>query len=91
VLELVYTAHELEPFARACGYTGPPFVWSASRRHELRCQLEAALFHLYGFTLDDAGAALERFTIVARREQAEHGEFRSKRRILELLAERSAG
>ena len=84
-LELVYTAHELAPFARACGYQGRPFAWSAARRHELRCQLEAALFHLYGFEPDDAARALDRFAIVARREQAEHGEFRSKRRILELL------
>lgn len=87
VLELVYTAHELEPFARACGHAGPPFVWSAARRHELRCQLEAALFQLYDFTLDDAARALDGFAIVARREQAEHGEFRTKRRILELLSD----
>lgn len=86
VLELSFTAHELEPFARACGHAGPPFAWSAPRRHELRCEIEAALFHLYGFGPDDAGHALDRFVIVARREQAEHGEFRSKRRILELLA-----
>src|SRR5690606_3462812 len=27
VLELSYTSAELEPFARACGYAGPPFAW----------------------------------------------------------------
>jgi hypothetical protein len=86
VLELSYTARELEPFARACGHEGRPFAWSEPRRHELRCQLEAALFHLYGFALDDAARALDGFVIVARREQAQHGEYRTKRRILELLA-----
>lgn len=87
VLELSYTASELEPFARACDHLGPPFAWSEPRRHERRCELEAALFHLYGFGLDDAANALDGFAIVARRERSEHGEFRSKRRILELLAE----
>lgn len=87
VVELSFVAHELEPFARACGHAGPPFVWSPPRRQELRCQLDASLFHLYGFTVDEAARALDRFTIVERRERAAYGEFRSKRRILQLLAE----
>ena len=47
VLELTYTAWDLEPFANDCGYQGPPFRWNQDRRFLLRCELDAAFFHLY--------------------------------------------
>ena len=47
VLELTYTAWDLEPFARDCGWNGPPFRWCEERRFLLRCELDAAFFHLY--------------------------------------------
>lgn len=47
VLELTYTAWDLEPFAKDCGYDGPPFKWDEERRFLLRCELDAAYFHLY--------------------------------------------
>lgn len=47
VLELVYTAHDLISLAQDCGYSGPPFLWDEDRRFEIRCELEAAFFHLY--------------------------------------------
>ncbi len=50
VLELTYTARDLAPFARDCGYDGPPFRWDNARRFLLRCELDAAFFHLYGIS-----------------------------------------
>ena len=47
VLELTYTAWDLEPFANDCGYHGPPFRWNEDHRFLLRCALDAAFFHLY--------------------------------------------
>jgi hypothetical protein len=47
VLELTYTAWDLQPFAQDCGYSGPPFCWDEERRFLLRCELDAAFFHLY--------------------------------------------
>lgn len=47
ILELTYTTWELEPFARDCGHDGPPFRWDEERRFLLRCELDAAYFHLY--------------------------------------------
>ena len=47
LLELVYTAHDLAPLAKDCGYDGPPFLWDDERRFEIRCELDAAFFHLY--------------------------------------------
>jgi SOS-response transcriptional repressor LexA len=46
-LELTYTAWDLEPFARDCGFDGAPFRWDEERRFQLRCELDAAFFHLY--------------------------------------------
>ena len=47
VLELTYTAHDLSPLAQDCGYDGLPFTWDEARRFEIRCELDAAFFHLY--------------------------------------------
>jgi hypothetical protein len=47
ILELTYTAWDLAPFAENCGFTGPPFRWDEERRFLLRCELDAAFFHLY--------------------------------------------
>ena len=47
VLELTYTAWDIEPFAKDCGWSGPPFRWDDERRFLLRCELDAAVFQLY--------------------------------------------
>lgn len=47
VLELTYTAWDLEPFARDLGYKAPPFIFDGERRFLIRCELDAAFFHLY--------------------------------------------
>jgi len=46
-LELTYTAWDIEPFAKDIGWDGPPFRWDEDRRFLLRCELDAAMFHLY--------------------------------------------
>jgi hypothetical protein len=46
-LELIYTSPALETFAADCGWPGPPFRWDEDRRFLLRCELDAAFFHLY--------------------------------------------
>ncbi|HMS16773.1 MAG TPA: hypothetical protein PKA37_08020 [Planctomycetota bacterium] len=47
ILELTYTAWDLQPFALDCGFDGSPFRWDDDRRFLLRCELDAAFFHLY--------------------------------------------
>ena len=47
VLELTFTSWDLEPFARDRNWTGSPFHWNEQRRFLLRCELDAAFFHLY--------------------------------------------
>jgi hypothetical protein len=74
----------MEPFARDCGFEGEPFVWNEDRRFLLRCELDALYFHLYGIERDDVDYILETFPIVKRKDEAEHGEYRTKRVILEI-------
>jgi hypothetical protein len=48
VLELVYTAYDLKPFAEDMGYDGPPFKWDEDRRAVLKAELDAYYAKLYG-------------------------------------------
>ena len=84
VLELTYTAWDLEPFARDCGWFGPPFVWDEARRFQLRCELDASFFHLYGLNRDDTAYILDTFPIVRRKDEAAHGTYRTRDTILAL-------
>ncbi len=92
VLELTYTAWDLEPFAHDVGYDGPPFRWDPERRFLLRAELDAAFFHLYGLSRDDTGYILDTFPIVRKNDEKAYGEYRTQRVILEIydaLAEAS--
>jgi hypothetical protein len=84
VLELTYTAWDLEPFARDSGWFGPPFVWDEARRFQLRCELDAAFLHLYGLSRADAAYILDTFPIVRRKDEAAHGTYRTRDTILAL-------
>ena len=111
IVELTYTAWDLAPFAKDCGFDGPPFRWDEARRFLLRCELDAAFFHLYLPSNQDGTwkkvdnesdtelAALTRafptprhavdyimdtFPIVKRKDEAAHGEYRTKQTILQM-------
>lgn len=84
VLELTYTAWDLQPFARDLDYDGAPFVWNDERRFLMRRELDALYFHLYGISRADVDYIMETFPIVKRKDVAAHGEYRTKRVILEL-------
>ncbi len=90
VLELTYTAWDLQPFARDVGYDGPPFVWDEERRFLMRCELDALYFHLYGIARDDVDYIMETFPIVRRKDEAAHGEYRTKRVILAMYDQMAA-
>lgn len=71
------------------GYTGPPFAWDTERRFSLRCQLDAAFFHLYGISRDDVAYIMDTFSGsggeggVRGKDMKQYGEYRTKRVILE--------
>ncbi|MEO0371932.1 MAG: restriction endonuclease, partial [Pseudomonadota bacterium] len=99
VLELTYTAHDMEPFARDIGYvdeTGtvkPPFTWDEERRLVLRAKLDAVFFHLYGITdRDDIRYIYSTFPIVEREEKAAYGgQYRSCELCLAYMNALAAG
>ena len=84
VLELTYTAWDLASFAANLGYESPPFRWDEERRLLIRSELDAAYFHLYGIGRDDVDYIIDTFPIVKRKAEQKHGEFRTKRVILEI-------
>ncbi len=86
-LELIYTAWDVEPFARDLDYDGPPFRWDSARRFLLRAELDAAFFHLYGLERDDVDYVMDTFWVVRDRDVRAHGEYRTKRVILEIYDE----
>lgn len=83
VVELVYSAWDMAEFARDHGYVGPPFVWNVDRRAQLLAEIDALMFRLYGIERDDVDYILDTFPIVKRKDEAAHGEYRTKRLILE--------
>jgi hypothetical protein len=92
VLELTYTAHDLEPFARDLGYTGQPFAWDEERRRHLRARLDALYFHLYGLTLDDTAYVMDTFPIVRKYdEEAFNGRYLTKELVLGYYKALAAG
>lgn len=75
---------KLADWAAKCGRNDSPYEWDAQRRGELRCQLDAAFFHLYGIDRDDVDYIMDTFPIVKRKDEAKYGEYRTKRLILEV-------
>lgn len=84
VAELVYSSQTLSPLAQALGIDGPPFPWNEQRRTLLKAEIEAAFFHLYGIARDDLDYIMETFLIVARKDVAENGSYRTKELILDV-------
>jgi hypothetical protein len=84
ILELSYTSHDLESLAQDLSYTGPPFRWDSDRRLQLRGELDAAFFHLYGLSREDVDYILDTFPVVEKNEVRDFGEYRTKRVILEV-------
>ena len=61
VLKLTCTANDMLPLARAAGFKEGVHKWKESERADLRAELDAAYFHLYGISRDDAEYILSTF------------------------------
>jgi len=95
VLELVYTAWDMQPFALDMGYDGEPFIWNSNRRAILRAELDAYYAKLYGLTRDELRYILdpadiygadfpsETFRVLKNNEIKQFGEYRTQRLVLE--------
>jgi len=78
VLRLTCTADDMIPLAQACGFAGSEgngvHTWKDAERARLRAELDAAYFHLYGLSRDDAEYVLTTFTGTGHNPQAPPGE-----------------
>ena len=85
VLELSYTAWDMEPLRRISEMTGRHSGGMRARRTLIRAELDAAYFHLYGLERDEVEHVMDSFDALRRREEKPQnfGEFRTKRLILE--------
>src|SRR5690606_33822645 len=58
--------------------------WDDERRFLIRCELDAAFFHLYGIERDDVAYIMETFPIVKKKDLQAHGSYRTKDTILDI-------
>jgi len=94
VLELVYTAWDMQPFALDLGYEGEPYQWNIPRRMRLRAELDAYYAKLYGLTKNDLQYILdptsiygldfpsETFRVLKNNEIKLYGEYVTGRLVL---------
>ncbi|CAN7165278.1 SAM-dependent methyltransferase [Microbacterium foliorum] len=59
------------------------YDWDVSRRGRIRAEIDGAFFHLFGFAQEEINYIMDSFPIVKRKDEAEFGEYRTKRLILE--------
>ncbi len=83
LIELTYTAWDMDHMARDLGYEGPPFRWDEERRDLIRAELDGLMFHIYGINRQDADYIMDTFPIVKRKDEDHYGDFRTKRLILD--------
>jgi hypothetical protein len=72
-------------FVRRAVYLQSPEAWTDnSPRSTVKAELDAAMFQIYGVPRDDVEYIMDTFPIVKRKDEAAHGEYRTKRIILDI-------
>lgn len=82
VAELIMTARDILTFANTLELQPRPFQWDKGRRLLLRCELDAAFFHIYGIGREDVDYVMETFPIVHRNDESAYCRFQSSIRPL---------
>lgn len=85
IVELVHTGNAMTPWARSVGDRGEPRTWDEARRRDLRAELDAAFFILYGLDKADASYILEGFEGVHGKDVQEFGDKRTMLLVLEAM------
>ncbi|MDR0959644.1 MAG: hypothetical protein LBM23_04695 [Propionibacteriaceae bacterium] len=83
VATLSCTSWSMAPMAKELTGRAQVVEWNPDHRALIRAELDAAMFHLYGIARDDVDYIMETFPIVKEHDIEEHGEYRTKRLILE--------
>jgi hypothetical protein len=87
MIELLYTAYDMKGLAVDLGDSSAPFRWDEKRRAQMRAELEAYFFHLYGIERSDTDYILETFQSdsgggLKNNEIAKYGTYRTKELVL---------
>ncbi|TAP28900.1 hypothetical protein EYR88_05825 [Arthrobacter sp. S41] len=84
-VELTFTSNDMRDFAIEMGDDRPPFIWKTDRRQFLRAEIDALMFIIYGIDKETAGYIMDTFPIVRRHDESKHGEYLTKRLVLEMF------
>jgi hypothetical protein len=95
VIELTYSANDMELFASEYGFDGLGPTWNTERRALLRAEVDAYYAYLYGLTKRELQYILdpkammgedypsETFRVLKENEISKFGEYRTRRLVLE--------
>jgi hypothetical protein len=81
--ELTHTSWLTAPFARDAGFDAP-FKWLPERRFKIQCEIDAAVFHLYGLSEDEVEHVMDSFRLVRDSDEEKYGHYRTKALILDV-------
>ncbi|MDO8631230.1 MAG: hypothetical protein Q7R41_12125 [Phycisphaerales bacterium] len=73
VLKLTCTADDMRPLAEAAGFKKGVHKWKDAERAQLRAEIAAAYFHLYGLSRNEVEYVLTTFSRIDRPEPSELG------------------
>ena len=73
----------MKRFAESYGYKGEPFTWDDDRRALLKAELDAIYAYLYKVSKEDLRYILDQFPVLRKNEERQHGEYRTRRLVLE--------
>ena len=79
------------PLAEAAGCSPGVWTWDPAERDALRAELDAAYFHLYGYTREDVEHVLTTFQAVRAEDESAGGEGRTRRAVLAAFDELAPG
>jgi hypothetical protein len=81
VLKLTCTANDMRPLAQAADFKPGVWKWKEAERDQLRAELDAAYFHLYGLSREDVEYVLGTFQGI-KDEDEKHGGIGQTRRLV---------
>jgi hypothetical protein len=83
VLKLTCTADDMRPLAEAAGFRQGVHKWNEAERLQLRAELDAAYFHLYGLAREEVDYVLDQFQGVVKEDTSRDAPGPTRRAVLE--------
>jgi hypothetical protein len=80
---LVCNAYDMAGFADDIDYKAPNYAWDEEQRFQLKCEVDAAYFKMYGIDRADVEYILDTFPIIKAKDEEQYGNYRTKDTILQ--------